>query len=341
MLPPEGDAPPAVRTALAIAAQNGRKRRRVQRQKRAGSTTDCDRTVTEELGLEIARRTPPDRPVLIAGPTGSGKSALALAIAAAQGRTVVNADALQVWSCWRVLTARPDDADLARAPHRLYGHLAPGSDWSVGHWLRAVAPLLDAAPAPVIAGGTGLYLTALTEGLADIPAIPAAVRAAAGLRLADGGLAAMVAGLDAPTRARIDIRNPVRVRRAFEVLAATGRGLAEWQDTTGPSLLPAADALCLRIECDRDRLARRLDARFDSMLAGGALDEVRAILPIWEPAAPWAQAIGARELVDYMRGSIGLADAISAAKALTRQYAKRQRTWLRRRMGSWVPVQVP
>ncbi len=165
----------------------------------------------------------PALPVLIAGPTASGKSALALRIAQAQGRAVVNADALQVHDAFRLLTARPTIDDEARAPHRLYGHVPRGADYSVGHWLREVAPLL--AQNPVIVGGTGLYLTALTEGLAEIPPTPAAIRARADAILRDQGLAVLLAGLDPATAARIDRQNPARVQRAWEVLHATGRGV--------------------------------------------------------------------------------------------------------------------
>jgi len=284
---------------------------------------------------------PRDRPVLIAGPTASGKSALALAIAAAQGRVIVNADALQVWSCWHLLSARPSAGDQAIAPHLLFGHRAPGQDYSVGHWLREVGAVLQTHPAPVIVGGTGLYLTALTEGLADIPATPAAVRAEADAQMATGGLARMILDLDAATLDLIDLQNPVRVQRAWEVLRATGRGLASWQRDTGPALLPPGSATLLRLDCDRDILARRIDLRFDQMIDAGALAEVAAVLPHWVPAAPWAKAIGAPQLVAYMQGQVTLDDAISLAKAASRQYAKRQRSWLRRRMAGWTGLPAP
>ncbi|MCY1125382.1 tRNA (adenosine(37)-N6)-dimethylallyltransferase MiaA [Frigidibacter sp. RF13] len=283
---------------------------------------------------------PPEKPVVIAGPTASGKSALALAIARRQGRAIVNADALQVWSCWRVLSARPTLAEEALAPHRLFGHLEPGADYSVGHWLREVEGLLSVHPAPVIVGGTGLYLTALTEGLADIPPTPAPVRAEADRRVATEGAEALLAELDPETAQRIDRQNPARIQRAWEVLRATGRGLSDWQAETGPPLLPAGSATLLRLDCDRDWLAERIDARFERMIAEGAMDEVRAVLPFWNPAALWAKAIGAPELIDYLRGVTPLTDAISAAKAQSRQYAKRQRTWLRRRMQGWQVVTV-
>ena len=276
------------------------------------------------------------RPVLIAGPTASGKSALAMELAARDGRLIVNADALQVHDQWRVLTARPTVADEAALPHALYGHLARGAAYSVGHWLREVFPLLDQPV--VIVGGTGLYLSALTQGLAPVPAIPPEVRAEGDALLAEGGLAAMLAGVDPATAAGIDRANPARVQRAWEVLRSTGRGLAEWQRGATSPLLPLADAETLLVMPDRDALAARIERRFDAMLDAGALDEVRAALPHWQPQAPWARAIGAPELVAHLRGQMTLAQASLAAKAATRAYAKRQRTWFRGRMGDWWQV---
>jgi len=288
--------------------------------------------------LELLKDLAPDMPVVIAGPTASGKSALALQIAERQGGVIVNADALQVWGCWRVLTARPSAAEEARAPHRLYGHLPCGAEYSVGHWLREVAPLLAGPERAIVVGGTGLYLTALTEGLAEIPPVPAELRAEADARLAAGGTGAMLAELDAATRARVDPRNPARIQRAWEVLRATGRGLAAWQAATGPALLPPASARLLVLEAGRDWLAERIDRRFRAMLAQGALEEARAVLAQWSPAAPWARAIGAPELIAHLRGEMGLEEAVTAAQAASRQYAKRQRTWFRARMKDWQKV---
>jgi tRNA dimethylallyltransferase len=282
----------------------------------------------------------PARPVLIAGPTASGKSALALAIAEAQGRAVVNADALQVHDSWRVLTARPGPRETARAPHVLYGHVPHGADYSVGHWLREVAGCLAEHPNAVVVGGTGLYLTALTEGLATIPPVPADVRAAAGERLQARGADALLAELDPATAARIDPRNPARIRRAWEVLRATGRGLAAWQDATDPPLVPLDRATALLLVPERGRLVRRITDRFAAMLREGALDEARAALPHWpapDSGAPplWTRAIGAPELIAHLRGEMSLADAEATATLATRQYAKRQRTWFRNRMRAW------
>jgi tRNA dimethylallyltransferase len=275
-------------------------------------------------------------PVVIAGPTAAGKSALAMEIAARDGRVVVNADALQVHDAWRVLTARPSVADEAAVPHALYGHVALGASYSVGHWLRDVAGLL--ARPVVVVGGTGLYLSALTGGLAEVPEIPPEVRAEADRVLAEQGLAAMLAGVDAPTAGRIDRANPARVQRAWEVLRATGRGLADWQAEGAMPLLPGAGAERLLVNPPRDILAARIDERFDAMLRAGALDEVSAALPRWQDAAPWTRAIGAPALRDHLLGRLALPDATDRAKAATRQYAKRQRTWFRRRMADWRPV---
>ncbi|MFN3641922.1 MAG: tRNA (adenosine(37)-N6)-dimethylallyltransferase MiaA [Gemmobacter sp.] len=278
---------------------------------------------------------PDDRPVLIAGPTASGKSALALALAEAQGRRIVNADALQVYARWRVLTARPTAADEARVPHRLYGHVARDAAWSVGHWLRSVAAELAGDPRPVIVGGTGLYFTALTEGLAPIPEIPPAIRAEADARRMAGDVAGLLAEIDAGTRARIDAANPARIQRAWEVWRTTGRGLAAWQAGTAAPLLPRDRCTAVVLRPPRDWLAARIDARFDAMLAAGALDEVVAELPHWDPALPSARAIGAPELVAHLRGETDLRTARAAAQAASRQYAKRQRSWFRNRMGDW------
>lgn len=283
----------------------------------------------------------PERPVLIAGPTASGKSALAMALARAQGRTVVNADALQVYGRWQLLTARPDPADMAAVPHALYGHVGRDAAWSVGHWLRAMAGLLAAGRPLVVVGGTGLYFTALTEGLAAIPPVPAEVRAAAMARLAQAGLPALLADLDPATRGRIDRANPARVLRAWEVLAATGRGLADWQARTGPPLLALSDAQPLVLELPPAVLAGRIAARFDAMMAAGALQEVARELPHWDPAQPSARAIGAAELVAHLRGERPLEAAVSAAKSATRRYAKRQRSWMRNRLGHWPRIVVP
>ncbi|MEM1079465.1 MAG: tRNA (adenosine(37)-N6)-dimethylallyltransferase MiaA [Pseudomonadota bacterium] len=282
-----------------------------------------------------------EQPVLIAGPTASGKSALALEIAAQQGGVIVNADALQVHDAWRVLSARPGVEDLALAEHRLYGHVPRGALYSVGHWLREVAQLRKSSAARlIIVGGTGLYLTALTQGLSPIPEIPDEIRAKADtLRLEDPArMAADLLQRDAATSARIDMANPMRVQRGWEVLEATGKPLATWQDETPAPDLPLDQAAAFVIEAPKDWLTPRIARRFEQMLADGALEEARAALPHWDPTAPWARAIGAPELIAHLRGEMDLDAAQEAAIVATRQYAKRQRTWFRARMKAWTPL---
>ncbi len=290
---------------------------------------DCNGEAMRDFIQGLSR----EKPVLIAGPTASGKSALAMEISTAQDRVVVNADALQVYSDWRVLTARPSPADEAARPHALYGHVPGVQPYSVGDWLREVTAWLDRPV--VIVGGTGLYFTALTEGLAQIPEVPGTVRDTAMARIEAEGVAALVAELDAATAARIDQQNPMRVQRAWEVLTATGRGLAAWQDDTGPPLVALSDAETALIDAPKDWLTPRIETRFDLMLDGGALDEARANAPDWHPGLPSAKAIGAAELVAHVKGRMDLGAARRAVIIATRQYAKRQRSWFRSRMSAW------
>ena len=274
------------------------------------------------------------RPVLIAGPTASGKSALALEIARVLGGPIVNADALQVYSDWRVLTARPSAEDEMAWPHVLYGHVAGDVAYSVGTWLGEVRAYLGGNP-PVIVGGTGLYFTALTEGLADIPATPQKIRDTAMARINAEGAAALLAELDPETASRIDQANPMRIQRAWEVLQSTGRGLSDWQDDTGPPLLPLNEAQPLLIDAPKDWLTPRIEQRFDQMIRAGALDEARQNAPDWHPGLPSAKAIGAAELIAHIRDEMSLEEARDAAIIATRQYAKRQRSWFRARMKDW------
>lgn len=280
-----------------------------------------------------------EAPVVIAGPTASGKSAIAMELAARDGRVIVNADALQVYDCWRVLSARPSAADEAALPHVLYGHVGRDQPYSVGHWLREVQGFLNRPV--VIVGGTGLYLSALTEGLVDIPPTPPEIRHMADARRSGEGIAGLLAELDAATAARIDTANPARVQRAWEVRASTGRGLADWQDATGPALLPLQRVEALVIRPDVGWLDVRIASRFAAMLAQGALDEVAAQLPDWNPGRAASKAIGAPELISYLRGQATLPEATAAATLASRQYAKRQRTWFRSRMKLWQEIALP
>lgn len=280
-----------------------------------------------------------EAPVLIAGPTASGKSALAMEIAARDGRLIVNADALQVYDNWRILTARPSPEDETALPHALYGHVARDIAYSVGHWLREVAPLLSRPV--VIVGGTGLNFNALTRGLAEIPETPAGIRAEADARIKAEGHERLLAELDPETAARIDRQNGVRVQRAWEVLRATGRGLAAWQAETPPPLLPRDQVEAIALAPETGWLNDRIDRRFAAMLANGALDEARANLPGWNPALPSSRAIGGPELIACLQGRISLDEAAEAAVVASRQYAKRQRTWFRSNMADWRQLSLP
>lgn len=279
----------------------------------------------------------PNRPVLIYGPTASGKSALALDIAERAGGVIVNADALQVYRGWEVLTAQPTAKDRARARHVLYGFLDPDTPYSAGQWLRDVRPWLAGPDRPIIVGGTGLYFTALTEGLAEIPPTPPEVRAEADALPLDG----LIDALDPRTRAGLDLNNRARVQRAWEVARATGRSIRVWQAQTPPPDLALADAHAVVLMPDVVWLNARIEARFDKMLAHGALAEARAMADGFDPTAPASKAIGAKELVAHLRGEMTLEAAREAAIIASRQYAKRQRTWARSRMRDWTVVHIP
>ena len=282
-------------------------------------------------------------PILIAGPTASGKSALALALASKCNGVIINADALQVYDHWHVLTARPSADDEAAAPHRLYGHVPAQETYSVGAWLRDLRKVQMEAEnqglRPIIIGGTGLYFSALTQGLASIPDVPPEIRARADMifaREGAGGFARDLAERDPRSLERLDRNNPARLQRAWEVLEATGVGISAWQARTGPPLMELADTVPIVLDADRDWLANRIAARFDVMLDAGALDEVRR----WQGRAlprslPAARALGAPELLEFLDGKLTLDTAVEKAVTATRQFAKRQRTWFRNRMDGW------
>ncbi|SOH93585.1 tRNA dimethylallyltransferase [Monaibacterium marinum] len=277
------------------------------------------------------------KPILIAGPTASGKSALALALAARTGASIINADALQVYANWRVLTARPDAEEETHAPHLLYGHVATNTDYSTGQWLREIRDLLAVTPRAIIVGGTGLNFTALTQGLADIPPTPPEIRAEADA-LGPAALHAELSTADPETFAKIDTANPMRIQRAWEVLRTTGRGLTAWHALTPPPLVPRDTAAAIVLKPDIPWLNDRIERRFDQMLSLGALDEARSALPDWQPQRPSSKAIGAPELIAHLRGEMSLEDARSSAIIASRQYAKRQRTWFRNRMKDWTNI---
>lgn len=276
----------------------------------------------------------PEQPVLIAGPTASGKSSLALKIATTQGGVVVNADALQVFDCWQLLSARPDADELAQADHALYGHVPYQNTYSTGHWLRDVTTYINNGRRPIIVGGTGLNFTALTQGLADIPPIPAEVRTQAETMSRED----MLAALDDATTARIDTLNGARVQRAWEVQRATGRSITAWQAETPPPLLPRTDCTAIVMNAPVPWLDDRIIRRFDQMLALGALEEVRALQDDWDIQRPSAKAIGGPELMAHLMGELSLKEARERSIIASRQYAKRQRTWFKARMKDWTQV---
>ena len=292
------------------------------------------------------------RAVLIAGPTASGKSALALDLAeklARAGRpaAIVNADSMQVYSTLRVLTARPDAGEMARAPHHLYGHVTPSERYSVGRWLadvrRVLAGLEAAGHLPVLAGGTGLYFKALTQGLAALPDIPAAIRQHWQAEMAAQGPAALhrlLAGRDADAAATIQPGDRQRIVRALEVMEATGRSILSWQEAEPePPLIDPATARRFVVEPDRAALYARIEQRFDAMVEAGALDEVAALLALdLDPDLPVMKAIGVNAFADFLGKRIPLEEAISRAKTESRQYAKRQMTWFRNQMADWERV---
>lgn len=279
--------------------------------------------------------------ILIAGPTASGKSALAIEHALRTGGTIVNADSMQVYDVLRVLTARPDDRDLARAPHLLYGHVDPRRAYSTGQWLRDVTALaqagrFDAAPA-IFVGGTGLYFRALLDGLSAMPEVPADIRSHWRDRLREEGAAALHAVLvrrDKETAARLRPGDGQRIVRALEVLDASGRSITQWRTGGQGALIDRASATLLLLEPDRQVLVQRIERRFAAMIASGALDEVRALYAL-EPHAdmPAVKAIGVRELRAALAGEMPQDDAIAKATIATRQYAKRQSTWFRNQLG--------
>lgn len=287
------------------------------------------------------------RALLIMGPTASGKSALALALAGRIRGEIVNADSMQVYRDFRVLTARPSPEEEARTPHHLYGHVDAADRYSTGRWLRdalaAIAAIRSRGKTPILVGGTGLYFKALTEGLADIPAADDDTRAALLERAAQEGVATLHAELaarDPATAARLEPNDAPRILRALEVLETTGESISALQANTRPALTRDAWA-GFALTPDRDALYATINARFDAMIAAGALDEARAFaVRNLDPALPAMKAHGAPALMAHLRGEISLADAAEIGKRDTRRYAKRQFTWIANQMPSWPRVAV-
>ncbi len=279
---------------------------------------------------------------LIAGPTASGKSRCALEMAEATGAAIINADSQQLYADLRILSARPSAEDEARASHHLYGVADAAEAWSVGRWTRAVMPLLAELKAmgrpALLVGGTGLYFSAVTRGLAEIPEVPPAAREEAQALYDTEGEAAFrlrLATFDPPAEAAIESGDRQRLTRAYAVARATGRSLSDWRASTRP-LLAAGAYDQLVIEPERSALYAACDARVDAMIAAGALDEVRALIGRGlEPTLPAMKAVGVRELAAHLAGETTLADATAAMKQATRNYAKRQLTWFRNQCKDW------
>ena len=288
---------------------------------------------------------PNGKPILICGPTASGKSALGMEIAKKSGGCIINADALQVYDKWRILTARPSKNDEIAVPHHLYGHVPMSQTYSVGAWLRDVTELLQTIDCQVIIlGGTGLYFSALTSGLAEIPETPEHIRTKGNeIRSASHGAEFIeyLAECDPETLAKTDQNNPMRLQRAWEVHQTTGRGLASWQKDTPNPLIPVGSATAVVLNSNPDWLNARIARRFNQMVDEGALDECRAVIKDgWEPSLPSSRALGARELIAYLQDECTLDDAKESATIATRQFAKRQRSWFRNKMQGWDQVSL-
>jgi len=282
-------------------------------------------------------------PILIAGPTACGKSEVALALAERLGGAVINADAMQVYRELRVLTARPSAEDEKRAPHRLYGHVPASEAYSAARYAEearaAIASVQAEGRVPIVVGGTGLYFKALTDGLSPIPEIPPEIRAHWRARAGAEGAQALhevLKARDPEMAARLRPTDPQRVVRALEVLEATGVSLASWQQEPGEPVVRLGDATAIALGRDPDELKRRCDDRFDRMMAGGAVEEVRALLGLGiGPELPAMRALGVRPLAGMIAGTLSRDEAAEAAKAETRRYVKRQQTWMKRNMMSW------
>ena len=290
----------------------------------------------------------PPRPILIAGPTASGKSGLALAVAERLGGTVINADSMQVYRELRILTARPTPEDEARAPHVLYGFVGGAEAYSAGRYaadaVQAIAEAQAAGRVPIVVGGTGLYFKALLEGLSPIPAADPEVRAfwrGEAARRPAAELHALLRERDPEMAARLMPTDTQRIVRALEVLESTGRSLAAWQREPGRPVLAEAETLRLLLLPEREGHGPQIDARFDAMLAAGALDEVRALLDLGLSAElPVMRALGVAPLVAHLHGALAIEEAVATVKSETRRYAKRQLTWLRRNMISWFRLET-
>ena len=284
--------------------------------------------------------------ILLAGPTASGKSALALALAEKFGGTIINADSMQVYRDLRLITARPRVEEERRMPHALYGHVDAAENYSVGAWRSEAAAELAMAEresrAAIVVGGTGLYFNALTRGLTTTPPIPKQVRDDVRARLKSDGAAALhdeLKRLDPHAAARLNRGDRARISRALEVMVATGRSIRDWHEDAKPDGPDSLRAVRIFLSPERDELARRIGARFDAMIEAGAIEEVRALMARnLDPSQPAMKAHGVPWLIRQLRGEITLEQAVEGAKRDTRQYTKRQETWFRNQLPefAWV-----
>jgi tRNA dimethylallyltransferase len=298
------------------------------------------------VGIGVAAR----RVILIAGPTASGKSALALRLACETGGVIVNTDSMQVYDVLNVLTARPGTDDLKAAPHYLYGHVSPGIAYSTGRWLSDAERVLKteelAEKTMIFVGGTGLYFRALVGGLSAMPDIPPDVRAhwrQQNAALGAENLHAILAGKDPLAASTLRKTDSQRIVRALEVFDASGRSIVEWQGKAGLPLIDPALARKIVIEPDRNWLGSRVASRFEVMMKTGAIDEVKSLLTLDLPnELPAMRAIGVREICEVLANRLSVEEAAELATIATRQYAKRQMTWFRNQLGDdWERLPYP
>ena len=275
------------------------------------------------------------KPILIAGQTASGKSHLAIQIAKEQGGTIINADAIQIYGDWRILTARPSIADEKQISHKLYGHVNGVIEYSVGTWIKEIKETLSSNSRPIIVGGTGLYFSALTNGLVDIPEISEPIHQEANNRITENGFESLVREIDKETAQKIDKNNPMRVQRAWEVLKSTGRGLSSWHNETPKPTLDLNKCKAILLDGEVSLINSRIIARFDQMIEQGLIQEGKNNLATWNRLNPSSKAIGAQQLIAYLNNEISMDQLREQIITSTRQYAKRQRTWFRNKMKSW------
>lgn len=283
--------------------------------------------------------------ILIAGPTASGKSGLAMEVAKRYGGIIINADSLQVYECWRILTSRPTLEDEQEIPHYLYGHISCHQPYAISQWLEEMKILLKEHhdKLKIIVGGTGMYFTVLTKGFASIPAIKNTTKVQGAKLLRSEGVDGMLEEIrqnDPDTYSYLDKQNPRRVQRAWEVYNSTGIGLSNWFRNNQDPIVGMDTAKAIVLDVDKTRLENNINVRLDHMIQTGALDECRNNMGILDNLNSAAKAIGAKELFSHLRGESTLDEAKEKTLVATRQYAKRQRTWFRNKMHEWEWINV-